>query len=262
MWPDPLRRHRRHRHVGHRRGAAEPRLHVQGSDLKASKITERLAAGRAGLRSASAPRTSKAPRCRDLHRDQAGQPRTGRRPPPRPAGGAPGRDAGRADAAEVQRRGRRHPRQDHDHHDGGHAAGCGRARPHRDQRRHHPRLRLERADGAGRMDGGRGRRSDGTFNRLPATIAIVTNIDPEHMEHWGTISTRCARASTISSRTSRSTARGLLHRPPRGAGAGGPHHRPPRRDLRLQRAGRCARGEPALRGGVAHFDIALQARTS
>jgi UDP-N-acetylmuramate--alanine ligase len=36
------------------------------------------------------------------------------------------------------------------------------------------------------MDGGRGRRSDGSFNRLPATIAIVTNIDPEHMEHWGT----------------------------------------------------------------------------
>ncbi|MDV3049576.1 MAG: UDP-N-acetylmuramate--L-alanine ligase [Planktomarina sp.] len=29
--------------------------------------------------------------------------------------------------------------------------------------------------------------SDGTFNRLPATIAIITNIDPEHMEHWGNI---------------------------------------------------------------------------
>ena len=29
--------------------------------------------------------------------------------------------------------------------------------------------------------------SDGSFNRLPATIAIVTNIDPEHMDHWGTI---------------------------------------------------------------------------
>ncbi|MYK31675.1 MAG: UDP-N-acetylmuramate--L-alanine ligase, partial [Boseongicola sp. SB0670_bin_30] len=29
--------------------------------------------------------------------------------------------------------------------------------------------------------------SDGTFNRLPATIAVVTNIDPEHMEHWGTM---------------------------------------------------------------------------
>ncbi|MGR3494335.1 UDP-N-acetylmuramate--L-alanine ligase [Citreimonas sp.] len=29
--------------------------------------------------------------------------------------------------------------------------------------------------------------SDGTFNRLPATIAIVTNIDPEHMDHWGSL---------------------------------------------------------------------------
>jgi UDP-N-acetylmuramate--alanine ligase len=47
--------------------------------------------------------------------------------------------------------------------------------------------------------------SDGSFNRLPATIAIVTNIDPEHMEHWGTIE-NCARAFSISCRTSRSTA--------------------------------------------------------
>lgn len=27
--------------------------------------------------------------------------------------------------------------------------------------------------------------SDGTFTRLPATVAIVTNMDPEHMEHYG-----------------------------------------------------------------------------
>ena len=27
--------------------------------------------------------------------------------------------------------------------------------------------------------------SDGTFIKLPATIAIVTNIDPEHMDHYG-----------------------------------------------------------------------------
>ncbi|MBQ4825263.1 UDP-N-acetylmuramate--L-alanine ligase [Leisingera sp. HS039] len=31
--------------------------------------------------------------------------------------------------------------------------------------------------------------SDGSFNRLPATIAVVTNIDPEHMEHWGDFDT-------------------------------------------------------------------------
>lgn len=28
--------------------------------------------------------------------------------------------------------------------------------------------------------------SDGTFLKLPATVAIITNIDPEHMEHYGT----------------------------------------------------------------------------
>ncbi len=28
--------------------------------------------------------------------------------------------------------------------------------------------------------------SDGTFLKLPATIGIITNIDPEHMEHYGT----------------------------------------------------------------------------
>ena len=27
--------------------------------------------------------------------------------------------------------------------------------------------------------------SDGTFNRLPATLAVVTNMDPEHLDHWG-----------------------------------------------------------------------------
>ena len=27
--------------------------------------------------------------------------------------------------------------------------------------------------------------SDGTFIRLPTTIAVITNIDPEHLDHWG-----------------------------------------------------------------------------
>jgi UDP-N-acetylmuramate--alanine ligase len=27
--------------------------------------------------------------------------------------------------------------------------------------------------------------SDGTFNSLPATIAVITNIDPEHLDHYG-----------------------------------------------------------------------------
>ena len=28
--------------------------------------------------------------------------------------------------------------------------------------------------------------SDGSFLRLPATIAVITNMDPEHLDHWGT----------------------------------------------------------------------------
>ena len=31
--------------------------------------------------------------------------------------------------------------------------------------------------------------SDGTFLKLPATIAVVTNIDPEHLEHYGDFDT-------------------------------------------------------------------------
>ena len=27
--------------------------------------------------------------------------------------------------------------------------------------------------------------SDGSFRKLPASIALVTNIDPEHLDHWG-----------------------------------------------------------------------------
>ena len=27
--------------------------------------------------------------------------------------------------------------------------------------------------------------SDGTFNKLPAIMAVITNIDPEHLDHWG-----------------------------------------------------------------------------
>ena len=35
------------------------------------------------------------------------------------------------------------------------------------------------------MDGCGGRRKRWNLTRLPATIAVVTNIDPEHLEHWG-----------------------------------------------------------------------------
>jgi UDP-N-acetylmuramate-alanine ligase len=47
--------------------------------------------------------------------------------------------------------------------------------------------------------------SDGSFLKLDGTIAVVTNIDPEHLDHYGT-STRSRTRSSSSSRTCRSTA--------------------------------------------------------
>ena len=132
---------------------------VQGSDLKASPITERLE--RKGARvfiGQKAENLEGAQVVVDLLGDQAGQPGARRGAGEEPAGGAAGGDAGGADAAEVERRGGRHARQDDDDLDGGGAARRRRHGPDGDQRRGDPRLRLERADRAGRVDGGGGGR--------------------------------------------------------------------------------------------------------
>ena len=39
--------------------------------------------------------------------------------------------------------------------------------------------------------------SDGTFTKLPATIAIVTNIDPEHLDHYGSFDNAKAAYQTF-----------------------------------------------------------------
>ena len=40
--------------------------------------------------------------------------------------------------------------------------------------------------------------SDGTFVKLPATIAVVTNIDSEHLDHYGTFDNLRAAARRLS----------------------------------------------------------------
>ena len=47
--------------------------------------------------------------------------------------------------------------------------------------------------------------SDGTFVKLPRTVAVVTNIDPEHLDHYGDFATLKERSGP-SCRISRSTA--------------------------------------------------------
>ena len=39
--------------------------------------------------------------------------------------------------------------------------------------------------------------SDGSFNKLPATVAIITNIDPEHLDHYGDFETLKAGFDTF-----------------------------------------------------------------
>jgi UDP-N-acetylmuramate--alanine ligase len=39
--------------------------------------------------------------------------------------------------------------------------------------------------------------SDGTFTKLPATIAVVTNIDPEHLDHYGSFDNAKAAFQTF-----------------------------------------------------------------
>ena len=158
-----------------------------------------------------------------------------------PAGGAPRRDARRADAAEELRRHRRHARQDHDDLAGRGAARCRRLRSDRDQRRHHQRLRHQCAARRRRLDGGRGRRvRTAPSCKLPADVAIVTNVDPEHLDHFKTFDGGAGRLPRVRRERAVLRLRGDVHRPSGRAGAGRPHRGPPHHHLWRKSAGRCA----------------------
>ena len=104
-----------------------------------------------------------------------------------PAGGAPRRNAGRADAAEELRRHRRHPRQDHHDLDGRGAARRRRASIRRSSTAASSTPTAP-TRGSAPATGwwSRPTNRDGTFLKLPADIAIVTNVDPEHLDHFKT----------------------------------------------------------------------------
>ena len=59
--------------------------------------------------------------------------------------------------------------------------------------------------------------SDGSFLRLPAVITIVTNMDPEHLDHWGTREAMEAGYRQFVAQYSVLRLRGAVHRPSGGA---------------------------------------------
>ena len=95
--------------------------------------------------------------------------------------------------------------------------------------------------------------SDGSFLRLPAVIAVVTNMDPEHLDHWGTAEAMVAGYDQFVSNVPFYGFRRVVHRPSGGtaddsAPVGSAHHH-----LRVLAPSRCARR--SYRAGQAGIDL-------
>ena len=86
--------------------------------------------------------------------------------------------------------------------------------------------------------------SDGTFLKLPADVAIVTNVDPEHLDHFKTFDAVQAGVPRLRRERAVLRLRRDVHRPSGGADAGRPHRGPPRHHLWREPAGRRAPRRP------------------
>ena len=183
-----LRRDRRHRHERHRRAAGESRLPRQR--IGRAAIGDHRSAGRAGrARSRSGTTRGHVGDADVVVVSSAiarGQPGGRRGARAARAGHSARRDARRADAAARRHRHRRRARQDDDDVDGGADAGAGRPRSDGGHRRPAQRVRQQRAArAAGSTWWSEADESDRSFLKLSPTIAVVTNIDREHMEAYG-----------------------------------------------------------------------------
>ena len=82
--------------------------------------------------------------------------------------------------------------------------------------------------------------SDGTFLKLPADVAIVTNIDPEHLDHFETFDAIKDAFRAFDRKPAVLRLRGHVPRSSDRAGAGRPDRGPPRHHLWRESAGRRA----------------------
>ncbi len=95
--------------------------------------------------------------------------------------------------------------------------------------------------------------SDGSFLRLPAVIAVVTNMDPEHLDHWGTAEAMVAGYDQFVGQRAVLRLRRAVHRPSRRAVDDPAPVGPAADHLRLLAAGGRARG--AAGDGQAGLDV-------
>jgi UDP-N-acetylmuramate--alanine ligase len=160
---------------------------VSGSDLREGEATRRLAKMGAKVHIGHQEENlGNSPGGGDQQRGEGGQPRGDQRPPPPYPGDPPGRDAGRAHAAQIRAGRGRRPRQDHLHLHAGQpdgqpaswtppwwwAAGWGP-------------LGNNAWLGKGEFLVAEADESDGSFNILTPVVVVVTNVDREHMDHYG-----------------------------------------------------------------------------
>ena len=159
---------------------------ITGSDVKLSPITERLQSlGRQIYEGHAAANVDGAKALVVTSAVEVRQSRGAGSAAARDSGDSARRTAGRADAAEVRHRRRRQPRQDDDHVDGrddsdarGARSDGGGRRPCRHDGR------LECAAWEANFLVVESDESDGSFLKLSPILAIVTNIDREHLDHY------------------------------------------------------------------------------
>ena len=186
---DPLRRHRRRRHERHRRGAAAPSATGSAAPTCARATTTAPPDLARRDRRPRPPRRSgrrRRRRRRDLVGGEVLEPRGRAGARAEDPGHPARRDARRADAPEVRHRRRRHARQDDDDLA---ASRTILARAGLDPTaviggKVHA-LGTNARLGQGELLVAEADESDGTFLMLSPAIAVVTNIDPEHLDHYG-----------------------------------------------------------------------------
>ena len=249
---DPLRRHRRHRHERHRRGPARP---------SASQVIGLRSEARASTRATS---SSKGAPIRIGHRAENVREPTSSCSPRRCSPTNPELVEARRRAipvipraemlAELMRlqgrhRDRRLARQDHDDLARRHGAPRRGPRSDRRHRRQAERARLERRARRRRPPRRRGRRvATARSCSSRRRSRSITNIDPEHLDHYGDARGGEGRVRRL--REPRAVLRARRRVPRSSARAGHPAaHRQAHRDLRLRRAGGLPRAQrPSSRG--------------